>query len=165
MRKPIPMLDALTLGEGKFKETAPLKEIWEAEYDNVAEAAETLPGFIAWLAHHKGDAVEAVERNKRLYEEAEAEAYFELRAGGFETDGFAGKPTEEALKKAVMMKPMVRGAAEVYEKSLNLKEVINGVLIAIQAKLDLVRTTEATKRRIQEPTPVRDEDIERAGRH
>jgi hypothetical protein len=163
MRKPIPMLKTLTMGQGKFQETVDLEAIWRAEYDNVAEAAETLPGLISWLCYWKADCIEKVERSKRLYDEAEAEAYFELRGGQFETDGFAGKPTEEALKKAVVLRPSVRGAAQVLEKAMNEKEVVNGVLLAIQAKLDLVRTTEATKRRIQEPTPVRDEDVERAG--
>lgn len=148
------MLDSFTVGEGKFKQTAPLKEIWEAEYDNVAEASETIPGLIAWFSYHLGDVITAIERAKRLYEEAEAEAYFELRGGKFETDGYAGKPTEEALKKAVMLIPTVRGAAEQYENILGQKDAIKGILQGLQAKLDLVRTTEATKRRIQEPTPV-----------
>jgi hypothetical protein len=163
MRTKPPSFNKLVLGEGKNQETYYFDEIWKADYDNVAEASAVIPSVISWLVYHKAEAIERHMRSKRLYDEAEAEAYFELRGGEFEAKGFAGKPTEEAMKKAVVLMPSVRGAAQNLEAAARWKDQLTGLLVAVQAKLDLIRTTEATKRRIQEPTPVRDEEVEGAG--
>ena len=151
---PLPKLRSLTLAN----ETCHMEHYLTRDYDDVGEAAEELPAVMGWLNYHFAEASEAADRAKRQYREEEARVYFELRNGGFETGGYGDKQTESALSKATILEPTVQKKAVAWEAASKVCEQIRGQVLALQVKLDLIRTSEATRRRIHE-APVSDEEV------
>lgn len=153
MKPPVPLLSVLTI-DG---ETIDLDYLLNAPYEDVSEAAEKLPGAISWMNDKRADAYEQLALATRKHKEEQARQYFELREGGFEERGLGGKVTETALKMAVMLEPSVIAAATIMESWDARLMRVTGQIEAVQAKLDLVRTSEATRRRLQMPHPTTDD--------
>ena len=93
MKPPVPKLSKLTL-DG---ETLDLEYLLTTEFEDVAEAAEKLPGAIAWLNWKRADTYEQVEVHTRKFKEEEARQYFELRNGAFEERNYGGRMTDKSL--------------------------------------------------------------------
>lgn len=128
-----------------------LESLLNAPFEDISEAAEKIPGVIGWFGYQKGLAVERELNADYRWKEAEAKAYFDLKGGRFVSDGFGEKPTETALLKAVLLTPEVKAASEDYAKYKRHLEWINGTVEALKAKLELVRSSEATRRMEHEP--------------
>jgi hypothetical protein len=154
MKYPLPPLRSLTMD----KEVCHIEYYLTRDYDDVGEAAEELPAVMSWLNYHFAECIELADRAKRLYKEEAARVYFELRNGGFETAGYGDKQSENALEKATIMEPTVQRKAVEWEAASKLCERIRGQVMALQVKLDLLRTSEATRRRIHE-APVSDDEV------
>lgn len=137
-----------------------LDYLLNSEFEDVREAAEQLPAAIGWLGFHRGYAYERLIIAEQEWNETEARVYFELRNGGFAEKGYGDKMTEEALKKAVLLDESVSQAAAEYASAKRWLEVFNSTIEALVAKLDLVRTSEATRRRLIEVPP---DAIEKSG--
>lgn len=149
MRKyEVPKLKAYTLANG---ETVDLDAILNAPYEDISEAAERLPAYIGWFGHQRAMAVEEEIMADFEWKQEEARQYFELKNGGFQTQGFGEKMTEESLKKALLMTPQVEAAAANYASRKRHLENLTWVIEALKAKLELVRSSEATRRMEHEP--------------
>jgi hypothetical protein len=145
----IPKLSNIKIGD----QVLDLDTLLNSEYEDVREASEQIPAAIAWLGWHRGYAYQRLTIKEQEWNEAEAKAYFELRAGGFVEKGYGEKMTEEALKKAVLLEESVGSAVEEYANAKRWLEIYNSTIEALMAKLDLVRTSEATRRRLIEIPP------------
>jgi hypothetical protein len=115
------------------------------DYSDIGEAASELPPVIEWVNMKLQSLTEAKIVKKQEIEEAEAEAYFSLRSGGFE-ETFSGKSTETALGMAVSLDKKVMETHRDYAVLTGWVLRLANLQESLKAKLDLVRSTEATRR-------------------
>jgi len=148
MRRVVPRLKSIEFGKAKLD----LDDLLCRDYDSIAEAAQSLPAAIAWVVECRAYMVERVDLKKRQYDEEVAQTYFALKGGAFEAQGYGPKPTEIALKHAIVLNPNVKAAAQDLEDAKYHLNLYSGQLQALQSKLELVRSSEATRRRLIEPT-------------
>ncbi len=116
------------------------------EYNDIQEAAVELPSIIEWLNWQNQITLEWKIRTKALIERTEAQAYFDLKNGDFQRKGYGDKATEDALKRAVALNPEVCDLAEQYAVYSARVDRLANLQRSLQSKLELVRSTEATKR-------------------
>jgi hypothetical protein len=159
MNPPVPRLKNIRVGDAVLD----LDRLLNADYDNVSEASEKLPAAISWLVYQRALMVEQVALCDRQEDQTKAEVYFALKGGGFESAGYGSKPTDTAIKMAMLLDPGVKAAGERMAKFQRYLALYTGQIDALKAKLELVRTSEATRRRLIE-TPT-DESIERMARN
>lgn len=125
--------------------------ILNCPYEDIREAAEQIPAYLGWFAHQKACAHERLINAKYKRDQAEARAYFELKGGQFLARGYGEKMTETALDKAVMLDPTVEAAVDHLKTCQKNFDWLNGTIDSLMAKLELVRSTEATRRMEHEP--------------
>ena len=147
MKEIVPNLKSFTVGT----ETLDLNYLLNAPYEDIGEAAEKIPAAIGWLGYHRGLALERLIVSEQVWKKVEAQQYFRLKNGGFTAEGLVDKPTEEALKKAILLTPEVTAACDDYAKRKRHAEWLSASIDALQAKLELVRSSEATRRMEHEP--------------
>jgi len=148
MRKiSVPIVKKFQVGD----EVVDLDAILNAPFEDIGEAAERIPGILGWFGYQKGLAIEREINADYNWKEAEAVAYFALKGGGFVEKGYGEKITETALEKAVLLDEAVKAAALEYAKRKRHLEWVNGTIEALKAKMELVRSTEATRRMEHEP--------------
>lgn len=146
------------------------------DYVDVSQAAQELPAVMEWineLRQYYAEERELAEADldyakasaKADLEFAEATAYFDLRGTG---DGnfaanYERKPTEEGIRMAIILDP----AARKLKLSSNVRELkvkiatlsamhsrLSGTIQSLQAKVELIRSSEATRRTtFDETTP------------
>jgi hypothetical protein len=80
----------------------------------------------------------------------QATAYFDLRNGGFEREGYTGKPTAEALERAVDLNPNVQKAEDEFAVLSGWHGRLVNLMTSLQSKLDLTRSVESTRRKLVE---------------
>lgn len=147
MKGNVPVLKAFKVGDAVLD----LDYLLNAPYEDVGEAAEKIPAAIGWLGYHRSMAIERLIISEQAWKATEARQYFELKNGGFTTQGFGEKPSEEALKRAIMLTPEVEAACQDYAKRKQHVEWLSTTIDSLKAKLELVRTSEATRRMEHEP--------------
>jgi hypothetical protein len=147
MKEPVPRLKSFKIGE----ETCDLEYLLNAPFEDIGEAAQRIPAAIGWLGHQRALLVERLIISEQAWKEVEARQYFELKNGDFAAKGFGEKPTEDALKRAILLIPDVRTACEDYAKRKKSVEWATASIEALKAKLDLVRSSEVTRRMEHEP--------------
>jgi len=160
MNPPVPRLKNIRVGDAVID----LDRLLNADYDNVNEASEKLPAAISWLVYQRAMMVEQVALADRKEEQTKAEVYFALKNGGFESAGYGSKPTDTAVKLAVLLDDSVKLAGQSMARFQRHLALYSGQIEALKAKLELVRTSEATRRRLINETPT-DESIERMARN
>ena len=116
------------------------------EYLDIGEASIEIPAIVEWLNWQYQIALESKIMAKVRLERTEAQAYFDLKGGEFQRKGYGDKATEEALKRAVNLNDEVVQLNEDYAVYAALAERLSNVQRSLQFKLELVRSTEATKR-------------------
>jgi hypothetical protein len=139
----LPPLGVLDLGDGvEYK--LDLDHWLSREYDDIGHASSELPAVIEWVNAQLQSVAESKIVRKHEIKEAEARAYFRLRRDEL-PDG--AKKTETSIAHAVALDEEV---TEIYREFAVLsawsQRLIN-LLFSLQAKLDLVRSTEATRRK------------------
>ena len=146
-KPPLPKIGTITL-DGV---TLDLNHYLGREYDDVSEAALDLPSVAEWINEQLQAYTESYQIAKVSLAEAEAETYFRLKKGQYDDD-YGGKATEDALKRAVDLDPKVgklnRDVAVLYAWCNRLR----GIQENLRMKLELVRSTEATRRAVFDST-------------
>lgn len=138
-----PVMRSFTVGD----QTVDIMALLTAAFEDISEAAERLPPYIGWFGYQKALALERVINNKNRWKEAEAKEYFDLKNnGGFVRQGFGEKMTEAALERAVILSPTVQQAVAAYAKAEKDYEWLKHTIEALTAKMELVRSSEATRR-------------------
>lgn len=141
----IPKLGSITFRE----HTLDLDYYLTREYGDFSEAANDLPVVSEWLndmlQYYIG--TEVIEYRK--VKQTEAEVYFELRQGGFQQK-YGDKMTEKALEYAIELDPRLIAAVESYADVKGWTVRLRNMISLFTAKLDLLRTVEASRRHIDE---------------
>lgn len=117
------------------------------DYENIQLANEEIPHLICWLGEVRGWAFKRAMDAEGAWDKAKASAYFALKNGGeFQSRGYGEKPTEEAIKHAIQLDPIVRECALSYSefkrRLLHVEETIG----CLKLKIDLIRSSETTRR-------------------
>ena len=118
-----------------------------SEYPDIGEAAVELPAAIEWLNTVLYYYVSTELMESRAIKAAEAEAYFNLRNGGF-AEKYGDKMTEKALEHAINLDPGVQTAVNSHADAKAWVVRLRNLIDTLIAKLDIVRTVEATRRRV-----------------
>jgi len=147
MNEPVPPLSAFRVGAA----VVDLEWLLNAPYEDIGEAAAHIPPAIGYLGYHRSVSMERLILAKHQIEKVEGKVYFALRAGEFVAKGFGEKMTEDSLKRAVTQYPEVSEAYAKYAKHKQNIEWLGKSIDALQAKLDLVRSSETTRRMEHEP--------------
>ena len=127
-------------------ESIDLKYLLQAPYEDIREAAEQIPAAIGWLGYQRAMAMERLVVSEQMWKEAESKAYFDLRNGAYVSGGFGDKFTEESLKRAIPMTEEVKKACDTYAAAKRRVEQLGSAVDALHAKLELVRSSEVTRR-------------------
>ena len=127
-----------------------LDAILYASYEDISEAAEELPPIIEWINAQLQGITEQRIVKKQTIRELEAKVYFDLKNGAFEREGYADKMTETAVDKAINLNEKVQAAWREYATLVGWEQRLENLRFSLNAKLDLVRSSEATRRRLIE---------------
>jgi len=139
---PVPVLKSFRVGD----DVIDLNYLLNAPYEDIGEASDMIPAAIGWMGYQRGIAMERLIIAEQEWKAAESRSYFDLKNGAFTAKGFGEKPSEEALKKAVVLCDPVTEACQDYAKRKRHVEWLTFSIDALKAKLDLVRSSEVTRR-------------------
>ena len=143
----LPAIQAITYGGY----TLDIDYYLNAVYDDVSQASQELPLAIEWLNSMLQYYVSAEVVEYRAIKQAEAEVYFDLRNGKFAVL-YGEKMTEKALEMAVELDERVKTAVNAYAESKAWVTRLRNQIAVFTAKLDIVRTVEATRRHVDRST-------------
>lgn len=148
MKNPLPKLTAINWGDF----TLDLDYYLGHDYVDIAEAGTELPAVIEWVNEKLQEITEDKLVKKSQVKRLEATAYFELKNGGYEAKGYAGKATSEAIERAVTLDPDVQKAEDEFAVLSGWHVRLVNLMTSLQSKLDLTRSVESTRRRLVEDT-------------
>ena len=144
MKEIVPNLKALVTPSG---ERLDIHLLLQAPYEDISEAADQIPAAIGWLGYQRAMMTQRLILAEQAWKKAEAKQYFEMKSGGFVDQGWGEKqPSEEALKRVILLTPQVDKACAEFALLKKHFEWISSSINALQAKLELVRSSEATRR-------------------
>lgn len=149
----LPKLGAIELGEFSLD----IDYFLKADYQGALAASRELPAVVEWVASELQIAIENKIIAKQDVKAAEGAAFLDLRGALWERRGYAGKQTESAIEAAVQQETSVKEAHRNFASWSGWVSRLHNTLISLQAKLDLVRTTEATRRAMVEEDDSRGE--------
>lgn len=138
----LPRLGELDLGDGSGYRLD-LDHWLSREYGDIGHASAELPAIIEWVNSQLQGIAEDKIVKKHEIKEAEARAYFNAR----QRWTFESKPTEAAITHAVSLDEEVMEAYRKFAVLSAWSQRLVNLLFSLQAKLDLVRSTEATRRK------------------
>jgi hypothetical protein len=119
------------------------------DYDDIHAASAELPALIEWINEQHQVAREDVLRLEAQLKRLEATTWHNLTSeGGWATAGYAGRPTVDALQRAIILDLEVTRMRELYVKADALSVRLNHTRQSFIAKLDLVRSSEANRRQV-----------------
>lgn len=150
-RNPIPKLKRLQLG----RDVIDLELYLKADYSNINDAADELPAVIEWVNAQNQGYVERLHNLKHEVEEAEAAAFFRLHESpdeGFATLHPGIKVTQVAIDHAIALDPEVRSKKLAYASARGWVERLRQLQSSLTSKLDLTRSSEATRRKVFDDT-------------
>lgn len=139
----LPILESVTL-DGY---TLNLQYYLGQEYAEISEAVVELPTIIEWLNCQLQAQIESKYRRNAELDRAEAKSYFRLKEGGFQRDGYGDKSTEQALKYAVQLDQDVTRLRDDIAVLAGWVERLSNLMKSFQFRLELVRSSEATRRK------------------
>jgi hypothetical protein len=149
----IPKIPPIVLGDGFDLD---IDYYLRREYEDVGEAATVLPAIIEHTNCKLQSMAEMKIVQKQKVAATRARAYFELKDGRFE-QLYNGKVTDTAINMAVELDEAVVKETEVFARVVGWAQRLANSLVTLQAKLDLTRSTEATRRTMASGDPERDD--------
>lgn len=145
----LPILPPVNTGDGY---TLDIDYYLKHDYSDVSEAAETLPAIIEYANSQLQSMTERRLIAKQDIKRVESLVFFELKGGGFE-DRYSGKVTEHSLERAVHLDERVAKAHEHHAILAGWSLRLSNLMISLQLKLDMIRSTEATRRELSKGDP------------
>jgi hypothetical protein len=118
------------------------------DYEDIATASIELPAIIEWVNSKLQSLTEQRMRKEDSVKELEAEAWFWLQNGGWEDNNYAGRKNAHALLMGCRLDPKVKKARGELATLAAWTQRLYNVMTSLQAKLELVRSAEATRRKI-----------------
>ena len=117
------------------------------DYENIQLANEEIPHVICWLGELRSWAFKRVADSEGAWDKAKGAAYFALKSGGeFQSRGYGEKPSEDALKHAIQLDPVVRECASSYAEFKRRLIHVEETIECFKLKIDLIRSSETTRR-------------------
>jgi len=145
MAEKLPTLGSLDFGH----EAINLDYYLKSAYDDISQASQELPAIIEWVNEQLQPYVEEKLRLKQNIRETEARVYFELLDGAFE-ELYHGKKTSAAIERAVALDSRVNDLYERMARVVGWVARLQSLQDSLAAKLDLVRSSESTRRRVSD---------------
>jgi hypothetical protein len=131
-------------------ETLDLNYYFTQEYSEIGQAAAELPNAIEWCNWKAQLFYEDKLNAEQALKVAEANAFIDLKKGLFE-DLYGFKPTDAALKHGVNKDEGVIAANKEYARCAGWVRRLTATQASLATKLDLIRSSEATRRRLVDP--------------
>ncbi len=148
MAHQLPKLRRLKLG----RDAVDIDYYLTASYDNIGDASAELPAVVEWINEQNQEYVQQMHALKGEIKEAEAAAFLALAKPGSEEsfeDRHPGvKKTTDAINHAVALDPEVRDKKVQYAHAVAMVERLRQLQSNLTAKLDIVRSSEATRRKV-----------------
>lgn len=116
-------------------------------YDDIGEAAVELPAIIEWVNQQLQWVIEQRGSKKQDLKVARARSFVSLRNGAA-AGMISGKVTEQAIEHLIELDPVVCQTNEELSKILGWASRLSNLQYVLQSKLDLVRSTESTRRKL-----------------
>jgi len=124
-------------------------EYWlTLEYRDIGDASVDLPSVIEWFNYQHQVHLEEKMQTEGELARAKAEAYFALKDGEFVRRGYGQKPTEASLDHAVELDDKVMRLRDRVATLTGWVDRFRNIQKSLQFKLELVRSNEATRRKI-----------------
>ena len=120
------------------------------EYIEIGLAAIELPALIETLNWQGQGNSETLMRKKAELGRAEAEAYFYMKGGGYQKSGYGDKSTDKGIEYAVRLDTKVIRLEDEVAILTAYVDRLKNLMRSLQSKLELVRSTEATRRKLPE---------------
>lgn len=117
------------------------------EYTDISEAAEELPAIIEWVNIQVQDLTEQLIQKKQEIKEVEAAAFIDLSGTTF-VEKYSIKQTSAAVERAIHLEEPVKRVHREYSVLKAWVNRLTNLQFSLQAKLDLTRSSEATRRRL-----------------
>jgi hypothetical protein len=127
------------------------------DYESIDLANQELPAIAEWINSQLQWFVEEKYRLKQEIKRVEAEVYVDLVSGKFQTLYPELKKTEAAISHAVALDQRVTKIHNTHARVVGWTSRLQNTLLGIQTKIDLVRSNEATNRKVFQDEP-RDRD-------
>jgi hypothetical protein len=118
------------------------------DYADIGQAAEELPAIAEWVNEQLQSITEQRLIKKQEIKEVEASAYFDLKRGAFAERDYSGTMTEGALQQALVLEGAVKQVHREHAVLVGWHKRLTNLQFSFQSKLDLIRSTEATRRRL-----------------
>lgn len=122
-------------------------------YDEIGEASHELPIVLEYVSQKLQDLIEAKFIKKHRIKEAEGAAYFALKKGDFIRKGYGEKATDAAVEHAVALDENVIKAYQEFAVLSGWAMRLQNIQANLETKLNLLRTFEATRRKLIEDEP------------
>lgn len=120
-------------------------------YDEISEATNELPAIIEWLNELKASYIENRDVAEIELKRVVGETYFNLRGLGkvaFGEQYGGANMTEDALGHAVDIDAKVNAQRKMVAAWNGNVSRVAGSIFSLQAKVELLRSSEATRRRV-----------------
>lgn len=140
----LPELGVIDLGTEFVLE---LDNYLQKPYDDIGEAAVELPAIIEWVNQQLQWIIEQKGVKKQELRTVQAKAFVSLKNGSA-SESFSGKTTDKAIEYLIELDETVIRVNEELSKILGWSSRLSNLLYVLQAKLDLVRSTESTRRKL-----------------
>ncbi len=121
-------------------------------YDDISVAMEELPPVLEWINERLSSLIEQRGVKSQELKTVEARVYMSLKQGGLGELYPGVKPTEEAVKHAINLDKSVIRVNDEYSVVDGWVNRLRGIQSSFSAKLELLRSSEATRRRVFETT-------------
>jgi len=119
------------------------------DYADISEASEDLPGLIEYINQEYQYAVEDKLNLKQEVKTRASDLFRDLRKPGvWEECGFVGKITEKGVEAAINLDEHYLELVQNFNKKVARCGRLANMMTMLQVKLDLVRSVEATKRKL-----------------
>jgi hypothetical protein len=139
-------LDVIELGGQQID----LNYYFTQEYSEIGQAAAELPNLIEWCNWQTQCFYEDKLNAEQELAKAEADAFFDLKGGTFK-ELYDMSPTEKSLQHAVNRDEGVIKAWRDYNRACGWVKRLSALQSSLTIKLDLIRSSEATRRRLVDP--------------
>ncbi len=124
-------------------------------YDEISEAADELPAIIEWLNEIKSSHIESRDNAETELKRLVGETYFALKGLGsveFALQYSGSKMTEDAVGYAIDTTDAVVDQRKRIAAWNGHVSRIAGSIVSLQTKVELLRSSEATRRRVYDET-------------
>lgn len=137
-----PPISAIELGDFQLD----INYYMTTDYQDGQSASRELPAVIEWVNEQLMLMLEQKIIAKQKIKKVEGDIWNSLNKGLWEELGYAEKKTEDNMKRAVARHDDVTKAVSDYAWYASWCSRLSNTIISLQAKLDLVRTSESTRR-------------------